>query len=68
MQLTVSVWMGQQRPICSPKHILNALNNDSVRKILRELTDTSNFLKATETKHGRSNSLYIDDENSVIKS
>lgn len=33
----------------SPKHILNALNDDCIQEILRKLTDASDFLSATET-------------------
>lgn len=33
----------------SPKHILNALNDDCIQEILLKLTDTSDFLGAAET-------------------
>lgn len=36
----------------SPKHILNALNNDCIQEILRKLTDPSDFLSAAETCRG----------------
>lgn len=33
----------------SPKHILNALNDDCIQEILRKLTDPIDFLSAAET-------------------